>query len=74
MTLPPSPSPDFLAGGQAAFNAVLEEMQFLPPSKVGEARFTARLVSVKASLGAYPNVSHANLPYPVPPASDNQST
>ncbi len=44
-------SPDFLAGWQAAFNAILEEMQYLPPSKVGEARFTARLVALKASLG-----------------------
>lgn len=47
----PSPSPDFLAGWQAAFNTVLEEMQYFPPSKVGEARFFARLVFLKSQPG-----------------------
>jgi len=47
-----SPSPDFLAGWQAAFDVVLEEMMYSPPSKVGEAKFFARLVLLKTTEGA----------------------
>lgn len=47
----PSPSPDFLAGWEAALNAVFEELQYYPPSKVGEARFFARLVLLKSNPG-----------------------
>jgi len=72
MNLPSPSSPDFLAGWQAAFNAILEEMQYLPPSKVGEARFTARLVALKASLGVPQYVSNSHTTDPLHQASDHK--
>lgn len=57
-------SPDFLAGWQAAFAAVLEELQYSPPSKVGEARFFARIVLLKSNPGDFRHDQSSVLPPP----------
>ena len=66
-------TPEFFAGWQAAFNAVFEELQFSPPSKVGEARFTARLVLLKHDpQGGLRHVYPHHPAEPVQPPSDSQ--
>ena len=62
-------TPEFLAGWHAAFNAVLEEMQYTPPSKVGEARFTARLVLLKSQHGGNSYGGLSNIPDAIPKTS-----
>lgn len=49
---PPSMSKEFLLGWQAgwdaAFTVLRDELRYAPPSRVGEARFLARLEYLKS--------------------------
>lgn len=65
-------TPDYVKGWMAACDAMLEELQYYPPSKVGEARFFARLVWIKSQHKGESNAvaSAAHVAGFIPPVVD----